>query len=71
MTFREARDTCFEYVQNHPGTTMEDVANIFINEQEDLGLSDLDLGILLYHLEVPHMIPEKSMNALKEEGYIN
>ena len=71
MTFREVRDTCFEFVQSHPGTTMEDVAKVFIDNQEENGLSDLDLGKLLYHLEVPHMMPDKCLKALVEAGYIN
>ena len=70
MTFREARDVCLEYVQNVPGMTIEGLAELIIKQQEDLGLSDLDLGILFYHLKVLNLAPEKSIDALKAKGYL-
>lgn len=69
MTYGEAKKVVEEFVAEHKGVEMKDIAQILIDKQEEFGFTDLDLGILLVSIGAEDSLTEGAIKALEKEGF--
>lgn len=71
MTFGEIKKTVDEYLAQNPNVKKEDIADMFIEKQEEWGLPDLDLGVLLASIGAGEKLTEPMIKAMQEKGLLD